>query len=53
VLLKDDGDYDRARELLARALRVRPGDPGALYQEGAIDLAAAIWIALCQFWRRS
>jgi Tfp pilus assembly protein PilF len=40
VLLKDDGDYDRARKLLARALRVRPGDPGALYQEGAIDLAA-------------
>jgi len=40
VLLKQDGDYDRARELLARALRVRPGDPGALYQVGATDLAA-------------
>jgi tetratricopeptide (TPR) repeat protein len=26
--------------LLARALRVRPGDPGALYQVGATDLAA-------------
>jgi tetratricopeptide (TPR) repeat protein len=40
VLLKEDGSYDRARELLARALRVRPGDPGALYQEGVTDLAA-------------
>src|ERR1022692_1321616 len=40
VLLKQDGDYNRARELLARALRVRPGDPGALYQVGATDLAA-------------
>src|ERR1022692_2878480 len=40
VLLKQDGDYDRARELLARALRVRPGGPGALYQVGATELAA-------------
>jgi tetratricopeptide (TPR) repeat protein len=40
VLLKEDGDYDRAHALLARALRVRPGDPGALYQVGATDLAA-------------
>ncbi len=40
VLMKQDGDYDHARELLARALRVRPGDPGALYQVGATDLAA-------------
>ncbi|MGA2039487.1 MAG: tetratricopeptide repeat protein [Bryobacteraceae bacterium] len=40
VLLKEDGDYGRAHELLARALRVRPGDPGALYQVGATDLAA-------------
>ena len=40
VLLKDEGDYDRARELLTRALRVRPGDIGALYQVGATDLAA-------------
>ena len=39
VLLKQDGEYDRVRELLARALRVRPGDPGALYQVGATDLA--------------
>lgn len=40
VLLKQDGDYDRARDLLGRALRVRPADPGALYQVGANDLAA-------------
>jgi len=40
VLLKQDGDYGRAHELLARALRVRPGDPGALYQVGATDLEA-------------
>jgi tetratricopeptide (TPR) repeat protein len=39
VLLKQDGEYNRVRELLARALRVRPGDPGALYQVGATDLA--------------
>ena len=40
VLLKQDGDYDRARELLARALRVRPGDPAARYQVGSAYLAA-------------
>ena len=40
VLLKQDGEYARARELLARALRVRPGDPGALYQVGSTDLEA-------------
>jgi tetratricopeptide (TPR) repeat protein len=40
VLLKEDGEYDRAQELLARALRVRPGDLRALYQVGAVDLAA-------------
>jgi len=40
VLLKQDGEYDRARELLARALRIRPGDDAALYQVGATDLAA-------------
>jgi len=40
VLLKQDGSYDRARELLARALRVRPGDVAALYQVGSTDLAA-------------
>lgn len=40
VLLKQDGEYDRARELLARALRVRPGDDAALYQVGATELAA-------------
>jgi len=40
VLLKEEGEYERARELLARALRVRPGDLGALYQVGATDLAA-------------
>ena len=40
VLLKEDGDYNRARELLARALRVRPDDAAALYQVGTTDLAA-------------
>jgi tetratricopeptide (TPR) repeat protein len=40
VLLKQEGDYDRARELLARALRVRPDNPAALYQVGSTDLAA-------------
>lgn len=40
VLLKQDGNYDRAHELLHRALLVRPNDPGALYQVGATYLAA-------------
>jgi len=40
VLLKQDGNYERARQLLDRALLVRPKDPGALYQVGATYLAA-------------
>jgi tetratricopeptide (TPR) repeat protein len=40
VLLKQEGEYDRARELLARALLVRPDNPAALYQVGSTDLAA-------------
>jgi len=40
VLLKEDGNYDRAQGLLHRALLVRPQDPGALYQVGATYLAA-------------
>jgi tetratricopeptide (TPR) repeat protein len=40
VLLKQDGNYERAHELLNRALLVRPQDPGALYQVGVTYLAA-------------
>ena len=40
VLSKEDGNYDRAHQLLSRALLVRPHDPGALYQVGATYLAA-------------
>jgi len=40
VLLKQDGNYDRAHQLLDRALLVRPKDPGAIYQVGATYLAA-------------
>ena len=40
VLLKEDGNYERAHQLLDRALLVRPDDPGALYQVGATDLTA-------------
>jgi tetratricopeptide (TPR) repeat protein len=40
VLLKQDGNYERAHQLLDRALLVRPKDPGALYQVGATFLAA-------------
>jgi tetratricopeptide (TPR) repeat protein len=40
VLLKQDGNYERAHQLLDRALLVRPKDPGALYQVGATYLAA-------------
>ena len=39
VLLKEDQDYDQARKLLDRAIRVRPGDLRVRYQQGAIDLA--------------
>lgn len=40
VLLKEDGNYERAHKLLDRALLVRPDDAGALYQVGATYLAA-------------
>jgi tetratricopeptide (TPR) repeat protein len=40
VLLRLDQDYDGARRLLERALRVRPGDPGAWFQLAAVDLGA-------------
>ena len=40
VLLKQDGNYEHAHQLLDRALLVRPKDPGALYQVGATYLAA-------------
>jgi Tfp pilus assembly protein PilF len=39
LMLKEDSDFAGARRLLDRALRVRPGDPGALYQLAAIDLS--------------
>ena len=40
VLLKQEGNYERALALLNRALLVRPQDPGALYQVGATYLAS-------------
>ncbi|MBZ5689228.1 MAG: tetratricopeptide repeat protein [Acidobacteriia bacterium] len=40
VLMKQDGNYERAHQLVDRALLVRPKDPGALYQVGAVYLAA-------------
>ena len=39
LMLKEDSDFEGARLLLDRALRVRHGDPGALYQVATIDLA--------------
>jgi tetratricopeptide (TPR) repeat protein len=39
LMLKEDSDFAGARQLLDRALRVRPSDPGALYQVATIDLA--------------
>ena len=39
VLLKQERQYDEALALLARALRVRPGDIGVRFQQGAIWLA--------------
>jgi tetratricopeptide (TPR) repeat protein len=47
ILLKEDGDYDRAHQLLKRALLVRPEDPAALYQVGSTDLAAGDLNAAC------
>jgi tetratricopeptide (TPR) repeat protein len=38
-LLRQDQDYDGALKLLERALRVRPRDPGALYQVAAIHVS--------------
>ena len=39
VLLKQEQQYDEALSLLARALRLRPGDIGVRFQQGAIWLA--------------
>jgi len=38
VLLKQDQKYDEARQSFARALRVRPGDPGVRYQLATLDV---------------
>lgn len=38
VLMKQEQDYAGARKLLARALRVRPGDFAARFQVAAVDL---------------
>ncbi len=38
VLLKQEGNLAEARQHLAAALRVRPDDPGALYQLASIDV---------------
>jgi tetratricopeptide (TPR) repeat protein len=38
VVLKQDEQYDKARAFFDRALRVRPGDPGVLYQVATLDL---------------
>src|SRR5450756_3122726 len=40
ALLKQDQDYDGARKLLDRALRVRPGELRARFQLAAVNLAA-------------
>jgi len=39
MLLKQDGKFDDALAHVARALQVRAGDPGALYQRASIHLA--------------
>lgn len=38
ALLKQEGKLDEARKCLAAALRVRPADPGALYQVASINV---------------
>jgi tetratricopeptide (TPR) repeat protein len=39
LMLREESDFAGAMRLLDRALRVRPSDPGALYQVATIDLA--------------
>jgi Flp pilus assembly protein TadD len=38
LLLKQDGHLDEASKCLDAALRVRPNDPGALYQQATLDV---------------
>jgi tetratricopeptide (TPR) repeat protein len=47
VLMKEDGNYERAHQLLDRALLVRPKDPGALYQVGSTYLVAGDMSRAC------
>jgi tetratricopeptide (TPR) repeat protein len=39
MLLKQDGKFDEALQHVGRALQVRPGDPGARYQQASIHTA--------------
>jgi tetratricopeptide (TPR) repeat protein len=38
AVLKQDQRYDEALAAFARALRIRPGDPGVRYQQATVDL---------------
>jgi len=38
LLLKQDGKLDEALVCIQRALLIRPGDPGALYQQASVEL---------------
>jgi tetratricopeptide (TPR) repeat protein len=38
LLLKQDGKLDEALACIQRALLIRPGDPGALYQQASVEL---------------
>ncbi len=40
LLLRQDSRNDEAREHLQKALALRPGDPGALYQLALVEIAA-------------
>ena len=38
LILKQDGKLDEALACIQRALLIRPGDPGALYQQASVEL---------------
>jgi tetratricopeptide (TPR) repeat protein len=43
MLLKQNGEFDQALVHVTRALQVRPGDPGLLYQRASIYLSQGYW----------
>jgi len=53
VLLKDDGDYDRAARTVGAASASVPATRARFTRRAPSIWRRAIWIALAPFWRRS